>query len=218
MSESRVDPQMKSFEALASIELESIHPGLPVLDAMLKQAPVDILTATPIPPGRFLIVVTGGVGEIESSYRRGLEVSGPPLDHLFLPDAHPEIFLAIARTRARDETHLALGEAAPPASGDALALYETGSISAGLHAADRILKETDVELASLHLGRGICGKSFGVVVGRQDMVEAAVEVAEGAAALHAGWIGSSILPRPDDALFGRILSSPWGLLGGQEIL
>ena len=209
-----------NFESLAAIELESIHLGLPVLDAMLKEAPVDILTATPIPPGRFIIVITGRVGEIESSYRRGLEAAGPPVDHLFLPEAHIGILPAVESTReegARAPQTLGPWRARDDADA-AVALFETSSICSGLRSSDRVLKDTDAELASLHLARGICGKSFGVVLGRQDMVEAAIEAARTAAERHAAWVGSCVLPRPDPELLRNVLTRPWGFLGGQEIL
>jgi hypothetical protein len=65
---------------------------------------------------------------------------------------------------------------------------------------------------------GIAGHAFGVFSGRQDMVEAALALAETRGRAHGRWIGSILLARPDDAVTARIREGRWGFLLGQEIL
>ncbi|MCA9728450.1 MAG: BMC domain-containing protein, partial [Candidatus Eisenbacteria bacterium] len=178
-------------EALGVIETATIHEGFGLVDAMAKEAVIEVLAATPLPPGRFLIVIGGRVGEVESSWRRGLALCHAPHDQLFLAEIAPEV---VAAARARRPS----GDAPPPAPHEleALGLFETVTVSAGLDAADRAVKGSTVTLESLHLARGIAGRSFGLIHGRQDMVEAALALAEERGRAHEGWVGSTLIARP----------------------
>ena len=198
-------------ESIAVIESSTIHEGVATIDAMVKAARVEILTASPIPPGRFLIVVAGAVADVEVAFHRGLELTLAPYDRLFLPEVAPAV---IAAVRA-----LAVGIQTPPAAAvDSLGLFETNSVSAALDAADRGVKGSAVRLLHLHVARGIAGKSIGLFEGRQDAVEAALELARERADQHGGWIGSTLLARPDEAVARRLAQNPWGFLLGQEVL
>ena len=55
--------------ALAVLEIASIARGLTVADALVKRAPVRILRADPITPGKYLLVFAGGEEEIEEADR-----------------------------------------------------------------------------------------------------------------------------------------------------
>jgi microcompartment protein CcmL/EutN len=192
-------------ESLAALECETIHRGLETVDAMAKVARVEILAADPIPPGRFLIVIAGAVAEVDSSYRRGIETAGPLHDRLFLPEVAPGVLNAL-HPGARE------GEV------DSLGLFESSSVSACLDGADRGLKGADVRLLQLHLARGIAGKAFGIFEGRQDMVEAALQLADERGGAHGRRVGTTLLARPDAALVRRLMAGEWGYFEGSEIL
>jgi microcompartment protein CcmL/EutN len=192
-------------EALGVLECETIHRGWETTDAMSKMARLRILAAEPIPPGRFLVVVGGPVGEIEVAFRRGVEVAGALHDRLFLPEAAEGILPALASGARRGEV-------------DSLGLFETLSVSAVLDGADRGLKGAAVRLLQLHLARGIAGHAFGIFEGRQDMVEAALALAEERARAHGRWIGATLLARPDPGVVRRVLAADWGFFGGSEVL
>ena len=84
-------------DALALAELGSIARGHRVADAMLKRAPVNLVRADWVSPGKFLVLVDGGVAEVDEAYRVGLEVAGDRLlDRLFLPQAHLSLWPALA--------------------------------------------------------------------------------------------------------------------------
>jgi len=209
------------IEAIGVLELATIHEGFGLVDAMVKEASVAILSASPIPPGRFLITIGGRVGEVESSWRRGLELCPDPHDQLFLAEVAPDVLIA-ARAGARIYPPADMPIANDPSEvGDAvesLGLFETGTVSAGFDAADASVKGAEIQLVSLHVARGVAGKSFGVVHGRQDMVEAALALAEERGRAHDAWIGSTLIARPDPSVAARYLRAPWGMFGLQEIL
>jgi microcompartment protein CcmL/EutN len=163
-------------EALALVELSSIARGHRVADAMLKRAPVALLRADWVSPGKFLVLVGGGVAEVEEAFRAGLEVAADRMvDKLLLPQAHPSLWLALA------------GDARS-ATVDSLGIVETTTVAATLLAGDAAAKAAAVHLIELQLARGIGGKGFFTVTGALAEVEAAVEAAVAIlepAALHA---------------------------------
>lgn len=152
-------------EALALIELSSIARGHRVADAMLKRAPVGLLRADWVSPGKFLVLVDGGVAAVDEAYRAGLDVAADRLvDRLFLPQAHASLWPALAG-------------APSSAAVDSLGIIETTTVAATLLAADAAAKAAAVRLIELQLGRGIGGKGFFTVTGLLAEVEAAVEAA-----------------------------------------
>ena len=151
-------------EALALIELGSIARGHRVADAMLKRAPVGLLRAEWVSPGKFLVLVEGGVAAVDEAFRAGLEVAADRVvDRLFLPQAHASLWPALA------------GEPSSAAV-DSLGIVETTTVAATLLAADAAAKAAAVRI-ELQLGRGIGGKGFFTVTGPLAEVEAAVEAA-----------------------------------------
>jgi microcompartment protein CcmL/EutN len=154
-------------DALALIELGSIARGHRVADAMLKRAPVNLMRADWVTPGKFLVLVDGGVAEVDEAYRVGLEIAGDwLLDRLFLPQVHASLWPALAGK-------------ATAGTVDALGIVETTTVAATLLAADAAAKAAQVHLIELQLARGIGGKGFFTLTGPLAEVEAAVDAAVG---------------------------------------
>lgn len=180
--------------AVAVLELDSIARGLVVADAMVKRAPVRLLRADPVTPGKLVIVVTGEVADVDEALEAGREAAGvAEIDVLFLPGAHPALVPALDGVRV------------PPIEA-ALGVLELSTVAATLRAADAALKTADVELVALHLARGIGGKGYFVLTGEQDAVEAALDGALEATdpACH---VGRELVARPHpdvDWVLGRL--------------
>lgn len=170
-------------EALALIELASIARGHVVADAMLKRAPVTLMRAEFVSPGKFLVLVAGDVASTDEAFRAGLEVAGDrTVDRLFLPHAHPSLWPALAHAIRRP-------------TADSLGIVETSTVAATLLGADAAAKAAAVELFEMQLARGIGGKAFFTVTGLLAEVEAAVDAAVNAldAALL---VGTEIIAAP----------------------
>ncbi len=151
--------------AIGLIEVSSIARGLVVADAVVKRAPVELALARPVSPGKFVVVITGEVAEIEEAMQAGGEVAGTlQIDRLFLPQAHPALLRCLNGGR----------RAAGLAS---LGIVETVSVAATLLAADAACKSSEVELAELRLADGLGGKAYFVVTSTLDLVEAAIAAA-----------------------------------------
>lgn len=147
------------------LEVESIALGIRAGDAMVKRAPVAVLHAGTVHPGKYLVLVTGEVASVEEALEAGREAGAPAiLDELFLPDPHPRLPAAITGARRRG-------------GGEAVGVVETRTVAAILRAADRGLKGAEVELRSIHLADGLGGKAYCLFQGEVGDVEAAVETA-----------------------------------------
>ena len=152
--------------AIACLEFISIARGIRTCDEMAKKAPVRVLESTPICPGKYLVVIGGETGAVGEAYRHGLAFAGEAVvDELFLPNAHQQLFPAIAAA-----THIEQVAA--------LGVVETFSVTAGILGADASCKRAAVELIELRLARGMAGKAFYTMTGDIPEIESAIAAAE----------------------------------------
>jgi microcompartment protein CcmL/EutN len=151
--------------ALALIELASIAVGIEAGDAMVKRAPVEVVHAGTIQPGRYLVLVAGSVADVEEAFAAGREVGESCLvDTVFLPNVHRQVVAALRGTRRAG-------------TGEALGVVETATVAATIEAADAGVKGAAVELLELRLGDGLGGKGYLLFDGSVADVEAAVAAA-----------------------------------------
>ena len=150
--------------ALGLLELESIARGVVVVDALVKKARVRVFLAEAVTPGKYLIVFSGEVAEVEESMRAG-ELAGGALviDRLLLPQLAMGVRLALS------------GKAEARRAGDAVGIVETHTVASAVLAADTAVKRAQVRLTQLHLAKGIGGKGWFTLAGDQHDVEAALD-------------------------------------------
>jgi microcompartment protein CcmL/EutN len=180
-------------DALALIELGSIARGHRVADAMLKRAPVALLRADFVSPGKFLVLVEGDVASVDEAYREGLAIGAADVvDKLFLPQPHDQLAPAI-----RGEARAAAGAV------ESIGVVETATVAATIVAADAATKTAQVRITEMQLGRGIGGKAFFTITGVLGEVEAAVEAAAGVIEV-AQLRATEIIPAPHQELVARL--------------
>jgi len=176
---------VKDTSALALIETRSIARGMTTVDALVKKAPVVMRSAHPISPGHYLIIIAGGVAEVEESFDAAVRHAGEMLlDELFLPQVHEDVSRAIA------------GEF--PEAGediDAMAILETHTVTASVLAADAACKAAEVQLVQMRLGQGLGGKGYFVLTGELHDVNAAVSAAREVVGGDA-FLSLETIPRP----------------------
>jgi microcompartment protein CcmL/EutN len=161
------EPTLAVEPALALLELDSIAAGIATGDAMAKRAPIDILRAGTVHPGKYLVLVGGSVGDVGEAIEAGREVAaGSLLAMVFLPDVHPEVVAAI-------------GGSFRGASEEALGVIETSTVASIIQAADAGLKGARVRLIELRLADDLGGKGYLLFDGPVSEVEAAVEIGSG---------------------------------------
>jgi microcompartment protein CcmL/EutN len=150
--------------ALGLLEVESIAVGIEVGDAMAKRAPIDVIRAGTVHPGKYLILVGGAVADVEEALEAGREIGGLSVrDEVFLPNIHPDVVAAVRGARA-------------PSGGEALGVIETATVAATIRAADAGLKGAQVRLLELRLADDLGGKGYLLFDGPVSEVEAAVEI------------------------------------------
>jgi microcompartment protein CcmL/EutN len=137
------------------------------LDALVKEAPVQVVEANLIEPGKFLILFGGGVAEVEASFHVGKAESAEELlDTVFLPLIEPRVWGGL-------EGSLDIQDP------DTVGVVEGRSIAGVLEACDAALKSAFVGLCGLRVMGALGGKGFFVVHGKQHDVDAALEAGKG---------------------------------------
>lgn len=183
----------ENLPSLGALEISTVARGHRVGDEMIKAAPVRLLRAVALSPGKFWILISGGVAEVEASLHMGRLTAGESLlDSLFLPGVHPGV----------DE---ALAGRCPPVQGQALGIVETATAASGVRAADRALKTARVVLYQLRLANGLGGKAYFTLGGEVSEVTAAVEAAECEAASVQQFVAREIIPRPHPEFLKGVL-------------
>ena len=151
--------------ALALLELESIAVGIEAGDAMVKKAPIEVLRAGTVHPGRYLVLVTGAVADVEEAFRAGVVVGEASIvDTVLLRNVHVQVVAALRGERRTG-------------TGEALGVVETATVAAIIEAADAGVKGASVELLELRLADGLGGKGYLLFDGAVSDVEAAVAIA-----------------------------------------
>jgi len=168
--------------ALALLELDSIAAGIEAGDAMAKRAPIDVIRAGTVHPGKYLILVGGAVADVEEALDAGREVGASSvLDVVFLPNVHPGLVAAIRGERRA-------------AAGEALGVIETATVAAIIEAADAGLKGARVRLLEIRLADDLGGKGYLLFDGPLADVEAAVEIGAGRIAGSPG-LAQRVIPQ-----------------------
>ena len=153
--------------AVALLEFDSIAVGIEAGDAMVKRAPLDVIKAGTVHPGKYLVLVGGQVADVEEALEAGRLVGSEHLiDEMVLPDVHDDVVAALIGGR----------EAGP---GEALGIVETTSVAAIIEAADAGVKGAAVTLREIRMADGLGGKGYLLFSGPVSEVDAAVEISSG---------------------------------------
>jgi len=180
-----------SAPALALIEVETIARGIVVADAVVKKAPVQLLNAAAVTPGKYLVLFAGGVAEVEEALAAGKAAADSQLlDAFMLANAHPALVPAI-RGGARTRPSGAVG------------IVETQTVASALLSADKALKAAGVRLIQTGFARGIGGKGYYVLSGPLEDVEAALAAATEAAPAPL-LVGTELIAQPHEELEGPV--------------
>ncbi len=155
--------RMNEKTVLGVLELNSIAAGIQTMDAMVKMAPVTIVEANTICPGKFVILIEGDVASVEASLEVGKRTGkGHIVDELFIPNLHASIIPAI-----HGPVDVEIW--------DAVGVIESFSVTAGIEAGDAAAKAADVLISEIRLATGMGGKSYIKMIGTIDAVEAAMQ-------------------------------------------
>ncbi|MBN1592084.1 MAG: BMC domain-containing protein [Candidatus Coatesbacteria bacterium] len=185
--------QARKPVSIGLIELNSIAVGIETGDAMLKAAYVNLLRASTICPGKYIVLVYGAVDAVRASVQAGRECGAENVvDHLIIPSVHPEVIPAIA---AATEVEVV----------NAIGVIETFSAASSIVAADFAAKAADIQLIEIRLANGIGGKSFVVMTGEIAAVQASVAAGEAHPRGQGLLLKSVVIASPHEDLKDAIL-------------
>jgi len=182
--------------ALGVLEIGSIARGVVVADAALKRAPAVLLSSRAVSGGKHLVMLEGGVAEVEEAMHAGALAAGDRLlDRVTL-------------AAADDQVWPMLGAPVTPLDwnadrqAEAVAIIETRTVCAAIAAADAACKVTDVVVRDVRFAVDLAGKAYFTLTGSLDAIEAAAGAATDAAGDRL--VGSEVIAQPSPDLRGRL--------------
>lgn len=181
---------MQANIAIGLLETSSIASGIEASDAMCKMAQVELVGTAIIAKGKYTILISGPVGEVESSMRAGRELAGGTVIHHFIVrNVHEQVLPALKERRGVKEL-------------EALGVIETVEAVAAIHAADAAAKAAKIHLLEVRAGVG-GGKGYVSLTGEVGAVRTAVGA--GIGVVPDGMLVSHIvIPQPDVQLLKSV--------------
>lgn len=181
-----IDEGVELAPSIGLLELGSVARGVEVTDAVLWEANVECLFASPVQPGKYVLLFTGSVEDCRSACTRGSEVAGTDLvDQLLIPQIHAQVPVALRRRGGVIDGQL-----------DAVGVVETATVASSIVAADSALKAATVDLIDLRVANGLGGKSFLTVTGEVSDVRSSVGAASDSARAAGHLLREVVIAQP----------------------
>lgn len=180
-------------DSIGLVELKSIAKGILSADEMTKAGNVTLLQAMSLCPGKFIVVVSGNVSDVESAVSAGKIAGGESvIDSFVLPYVHRDVIPAIAGTTKIEKVK-------------SIGVIETFSIASAVVAGDISAKTAEVKLIEIRLARGMGGKSYVTMTGETSDVQSAVDAGKKFAEKEGLLVSSVVIPNPTKDVIEKIL-------------
>lgn len=179
-------------KALGMIEFKTVASGITATDIMLKTADVEVISAGPVCPGKYLATISGELSAVKAAIEAAERFNAPMLvDKFLLGNPHESVQPAICG-------------ALEVKNKGAIGILETFTAASAVVAADTAAKTALVDLIEVRLAKGMCGKSYIILTGSVSSVTAAIERAK-AGVGDGFYLDSSVIAGPDARLWESIL-------------
>jgi len=180
-------------KAIGMVEYSTVSTGMQAADLIVKTADVEILEASTVCPGKYMVIYAGDLSSVRAATESCKEKFPTRLiDTFVLGNPHEDVLPAICGATEVSEV-------------EALGVFETYSAAAAVVAADNTVKTSMVKLIEIRLARGMCGKSYVLITGSIAAVSAAIERATAQCADSGMFLDSAVIPRPSKDLWKNIL-------------
>ena len=186
--------------ALGVLEVGTIAKGIVVADAALKRAPAILVSSRAVSGGKHLVMLEGGVAEVQEAMTAGKLAAGSVLlDHVELAAADDQVWPMLG------------APVAPPdwtddPDAEAVAIIETTTVCSAIAAADAACKVADVTVRDVRFAVDLAGKAYFTLTGTLDAIEAAADAARAAITLPRAdrLVGLEVIAQPSPDLRGRL--------------
>ncbi len=180
-------------KAIGGVELSSMARGFDVTDTMLKTAPISLVLARTVCPGKYIVLVSGEVADVQAAVEAGASRGSVSLvDRFVIPNIHPDVFPAISGTAVVNKL-------------EALGIVEAFSVSALIQGADAAVKAANVRLIEVRLAMALGGKAFVTMTGSVAAVDTAVAAAAEVVGKRGLLVEKVVIPQPRPELLTEIL-------------
>lgn len=150
-------------KSIGFVEVKSIPVGIQTADEMLKAGNIEVLLATPICPGKYVIIVSGQVGPVKAAMAKAEMVAGMYLIEAYhLDNINEKVLPAISGVTEVEDIK-------------AVGTVETISALTSVIAADIAVKAAKVEIVDIRIARGLGGKGFFMITGEVSSVKQAIQ-------------------------------------------
>ena len=182
--------------ALGVLEIGTIARGVVSADAALKRAPAVLLSSRAVSGGKHLVMLEGGVAEVDEAITAGALVAGDKLlDRVFLAAADDQVWPMLGAPAAPVDW------ASDPAA-EAVAIIETATVCAAIAATDAACKVAEVVVRDVRFAVDLAGKAYFTLTGSLDSIQAAAQAAGEAGDQRIA--GLEVIAQPSPDLRGRL--------------
>ncbi|MHB1653853.1 MAG: BMC domain-containing protein [Desulfitobacteriaceae bacterium] len=180
-------------KAIGLLEYRSIARGVVSADTVVKAAEVELLQASSVCPGKFLVLIAGDVGSVQSAMEIGKVIGeGVLIDHFMLANVHESVFPALSATASVKPE-------------GALGIVETFTAAAAVVAGDVAAKAAQIDLIEIRLARGMGGKSFLTFSGDVGSVQVAVDAVVRSLTPEGTLVDQAVIPNPHADLWQQLI-------------
>jgi microcompartment protein CcmL/EutN len=185
--------------ALGILEIATISRGIVSADAALKRAPAILLSSRAVSGGKHLVMLEGGVAEVEEAMMAGARIADAALiDRVDLPAADDQVWPMLGAPSVAIDWTL-------DPEAEAVAIIETRTVCGAIAAADAACKVAQVTVRDVRLAIDLAGKAYFTLTGTLDAIEAAAAAANDAIALiRDRLVGIEVIAQPSPDLRGRL--------------
>ncbi len=176
------------MDTLGIVESKSIAAGVQLADIMMKGADVELVRASTICSGRYIIFVTGNLSSVKTSVELARESKRPLAGSFIISNVSKQVITVLKRSAIVKD--------------GALGIIECKTVSAGVAAADCSVKRSSVDLVRMVTGQGINGKSYFILNGDIASVEEAANAAKDI--LGKKLIDAVVLASPNESVLKAI--------------
>lgn len=182
--------------ALGVLEVGTIARGIVAADAALKRAPAVLMHSRAVSGGKHLVVLEGGVAEVQEAMAAGVRAAGDALlDRVELPMADAQVWPMLGAPITPPDWSLDAGA-------EAVAIIETTTVCAAIAAADAALKLVDVTVQDVRFAYDLAGKAYFTLTGSLGAIEAAAAIAREVAGTRV--VGLEVIAQPSPDLRGQL--------------
>lgn len=161
--------------ALGILEIKTVARGVVAADAALKRSPAILVHSRAVSSGKHLVVLEGGVAEVEEAMIAGVLAAGDRLlDRVELSAADDQVWPMLLGSITPEDW-------SDDASAEAVVIVETSTVCAAIAAADAAAKIADVLIRDVRLAIDLAGKAYFSMTGSLPSIQSAAEAATAAA-------------------------------------